>query len=137
VLATFVALGLLVFPLEAASVFIAIDDPSNAEVRDLIVIFAAIAAPLVIFEAFHITASRALRGRHDTWVPMWISSLGAWVVAVPLGLFLAYTAGVGPAGLWWAFAASYILTGTLMLRRWQRGPMPAMQGSDDAMSRMS
>ncbi len=122
--AAVVAVLMLAAPLDAASIFLAIDDPANADARSLIAPLATVAAPLIVFEAVHIAATRALRGRHDTWVPMWISSAGAWLVAVPLGLALAFSWGVGPVGLWWGLGAGYMVTGVLMARRWRRGPTP-------------
>ena len=126
--AALVAVPLLAMPLDAASVFLALDDPANAGARSLIAPLAAIAAPLILFEAVHVAATRALRGRHDTWVPMWISSAGAWLIAVPLGLALSFAWGAGPAGLWWGLGAGYLVTGALMARRWGRGPTPLSRG---------
>ena len=103
-LAAAVALAMLAAPLDAASIFIDIDDPANGDARALIVPLTLIAAPLIVFEAVHIASTRALRGRLDTWVPMWISAGGAWLIAVPLGLALAFPAQAGPAGCGGAWA---------------------------------
>jgi MATE family multidrug resistance protein len=88
----------------------------------LIAVLASVAAPLVLLEAFHIVASRSLRGRRDTWVPMWISALGAWCVALPVAVVLAFALDAGPAGLLWGLAAGFAVSGSLLVRRWAAGP---------------
>lgn len=69
----------------------------------------------------NLTIINSLRGAGDVFFPtgvaifsMWIvSTLGSYVLAVPLGL--------GLQGLWIAFAADECLRGILMLWRWKKG----------------
>jgi MATE family multidrug resistance protein len=117
-----VALLLLIWPDAAAYVFLDVSDPANDETMKLIAVLASVAAPLVLLEAFHIVASRSLRGRRDTWVPMWISALGAWCVALPVAVVLAFALDAGPAGLLWGLAAGFAVSGSLLVRRWAAGP---------------
>ena len=121
-----VALFLWLAPDGAAFIFLDVDDPDNAPALRLVTVLAAVAAPLILLEAIQIVAARSLRGRQDTWIPMWISGLGAWLVALPVALALAFELGFGPAGLWWGMVAGLAVSGALLARRWATGPAGAL-----------
>jgi MATE family multidrug resistance protein len=65
-------------------------------------------------------ASGALRGLKDTRVPMLLAALGYWGIGLPLGLVLAWWAGLGPVGLWAGLVAGLAVVAGLMLARWNR-----------------
>jgi MATE family multidrug resistance protein len=65
-------------------------------------------------------ASGALRGLKDTRVPMLLAALGYWGIGLPLGLALAWWAGLGPVGLWAGLVAGLAVVAGLMLARWNR-----------------
>ncbi len=117
-----VALFLALSPDGAAFIFLDVSNPANAEALSLVAILGVVAAPLILLEAVHIVAARSLRGRQDTWIPMWISALGAWLVALPISLVLAFVLDIGPPGLWWGMAAGLAVSGALLARRWAVGP---------------
>ncbi len=121
-LATPVALFLWLAPDGAAFIFLDIDDPQNAATLALVGVLGLIAAPLILLEAVHIVAARSLRGRQDTWIPMWISAAGAWIIAFPIAVVLAFPIDLGPAGLWWGMVAGLVVSAALLTRRWARGP---------------
>jgi MATE family multidrug resistance protein len=121
-LAVPVALFLWLSPDGAAFIFLDVDDPANAEALRFVSVLAAVAAPLVLVEAVQLVAARSLRGRQDTWIPMLISGLGAWLVALPVALLLAFVVDIGPAGLLWGMIAGLVVSGALLSRRWATGP---------------
>lgn len=63
-------------------------------------------------------AAGALRGLSDTRVPMLLAAFGYWGLGMPVGLALAWLAGVGPPGIWFGLAAGLGVVAVLMLRRW-------------------
>jgi putative MATE family efflux protein len=67
--------------------------------------------------AFFFVFFRALQGAGDVFVPMLISLCNALLVSLPLGLYLAYSRGMGPDGL---FAAQFVslAVGTLLTGLW-------------------
>jgi len=67
----------------------------------------ALAATLLIFAAlfqlsdgFQVVLIGLLRGLQDTRVPMMINAFSYWVVAAPVGYYLAHYTSVGAPGLW-------------------------------------
>ena len=58
-----------------------------------------------------------LRGLKDTLVPMWIASVGYWVLGLLGGWILCFPLGYGAVGLWWGLAAGLIATGSALVWR--------------------
>ncbi len=73
----------------------------------------AVAAQLLIFVAFYqffddgqAAAMGVLRGYKDTQMPLVTALLAYWVIALPLGAWLAFDPmGLGVFGFWWGFTA--------------------------------
>jgi MATE family multidrug resistance protein len=99
------SLVLLVFPRILLAMFIDIADPSNAHVVEVGLGLLAIGAVFVIADGFQFIGLGVLRGLHDTAIPMIIGLVGGWLVGLPLGAFLAFTLGMGAAGVWLGLAA--------------------------------
>jgi MATE family multidrug resistance protein len=103
-----------------AAIFLDTGNPANGPVVVLIEVISWIAAVYIVFEAVKLITDRALRGRQDTFVPMCIGIIGAWVVAIPSGALLAFAFDQGPVGLWWGLALGYATSAALLWVRWQR-----------------
>ena len=102
----FMAAAAIVFwtmPALIVGAFVATGDPANRAVVALAIEFLAIAAVFQIVDGMQSVASGALRGYHDTKVPMLIAALGYWGIGFAGGWALAFPLGIGPAGLWWGF----------------------------------
>lgn len=67
------------------------------------------AAMYQVADAWQVTAAGCLRGLQETRWPMWITLICYWVVALPLGIYLAHHTGWGAQGLWLS-----LLTGLFM-----------------------
>ena len=127
--AGFVALGLGTAFMAAAAIvlwtvpavivgaFVAVGDPANHRVVALAVDFLAIAALFQIVDGMQAVTAGALRGYHDTRIPMLIAALGYWGVGFAGGWTLAFPLGIGPAGLWWGFVLGLATVATLLLLR--------------------
>jgi MATE family, multidrug efflux pump len=90
--------------------------------RDLDVI--AVAAVLIriagvfqIFDGLQVVGAGILRGLGDTRAPMLICLLGYWLLGIPLSAYLAFVAGLGPAGLWWGLVLGLGVVAILLLAR--------------------
>lgn len=102
-------------------------DPRNAGAAET----AALAATLLVVaglfqlaDGVQAVAAGALRGLKDTTVPMILAGFGYWVAGLPLGLALAFPAGLGPVGIWVGLAVGLFLVAGLMLHRWMRLSAP-------------
>ncbi len=98
-------------------IFLDLDEPANLQVITLCSSLFVIAAAFQLFDGLQAIAVRALRGMKDVFVPMWIGTLGYWVVGIGGGYTLAFVLGYGPQGLWWGLAIGLMLTGILLPAR--------------------
>ena len=108
---------LWLFPAQIVSLFLNVDDAGNAEVVAHAVVLAGIAAVFQLFDGLQAIGARALRGMKDTLVPMWIASVGYWVLGAAGGWILCFPLGYGAVGLWWGLALGLIVTGTALVWR--------------------
>jgi MATE family multidrug resistance protein len=116
----FMAAAAIVFwtmPAAIVGAFVATGDPANQAVVVLAIEFLAIAAAFQIVDGLQSVASGALRGYHDTKVPMLIAGAGYWGVGFAGGWALAFPLGIGPAGLWWGFVIGLATVALLLLVR--------------------
>jgi len=113
----FSASVLWLFPQQIVSVFLDVGDAGNADVLASAVILATIAAVFQVFDGLQAVASRALRGMKDTLVPMWIASIGYWILGVIGGWVLCFPLGYGAIGLWWGLALGLIVTAVALVWR--------------------
>jgi len=52
-----------------------------------------------LMDALQVSAAGCLRGMQDTQAPMWITLMAYWVIAFPIGLYLARYTHWGVAGV--------------------------------------
>jgi MATE family multidrug resistance protein len=64
-----------------------------------------VASLFQIFDSAQVINAAALRGLTDVKVPAVLTFVAYWLIALPLGYFLAIRGPFGPAGIWWALAA--------------------------------
>jgi MATE family multidrug resistance protein len=76
-----------------------------------------IAAAFQVFDGIQGVSSGILRGLGDTRVPMLLNLFGFGVVGVPVAAFLAFPAGLGPAGIWWGLVICLVVVSTLLAIR--------------------
>ncbi|HZF76295.1 MAG TPA: MATE family efflux transporter [Acetobacteraceae bacterium] len=115
-----VASGAVLLSIPGAIAWLFLDpaNPGAAETAALAATLLMLAGVFQLADGVQSVAGGALRGLKDTRVPMGLAALGYWGVGLPLGLALAFPAGVGPAGIWAGLAAGLFLVAALMLRRW-------------------
>lgn len=76
-----------------------------------------IAGLFQVADGIQVVSAAALRGIGDTRVPMLVNLFGFWGVGLPVGLLLAFRAGLGPRGVWWGLALGLVVVAVLLLRR--------------------
>jgi MATE family multidrug resistance protein len=88
---------------------------------------AALAATLLLIggafqlgDGLQVTAQGALRGLKDTTRPMLVNLLAYWLLGLPVGLVLAFGAGMRGPGLWWGLTLGLSVAGALHVARFRR-----------------
>ncbi len=92
--------------------------PQNADVVRLAAQFLGLAAIFQVFDGAQVVGAGMLRGLQDTSIPMLIAGVGYWVVGLPLGIALAFSAGLGGLGIWIGLAAALGVVAAMMMVRW-------------------
>ena len=68
-------------------------------------------------DARQVSAAGCLRGMHDTQAPMWITFIAYWVIAFPIGVYLARYTHWGVAGVWLGLIVGLTIACILLIRR--------------------
>jgi MATE family multidrug resistance protein len=93
-------MGLLLILTRHALPYFYVPEPGAAAARALAAELLVIAALFQMSDGVQVAALGVLRGLQDVRVPGLISFIAYWVVALPLGYWLAFPMGYGPSGLW-------------------------------------
>ena len=92
-----------------------------------------IAAVFQVFDGLQVVSAGVLRGAADTTFPAAMALIGYWALALPVGWYLAFRAGLGARGLWWGFVVGLMVVAILLLLRIAarfRGPRRSRGRSD-------
>lgn len=93
-------------------------DPEVQQVAIKLFLFAAI---FQVADVIQVTAINALRGYHDTQIPMLIMLLAFWAIGLPLGYLLTFTEvfgnPLGAAGFWIALIVGLTVASVLLVVR--------------------
>jgi MATE family multidrug resistance protein len=76
-----------------------------------------IAAVFQVFDGVQVVGAGILRGAADTTFPAALALVGFWIVGLPAGWALAFTAGQGARGLWWGLTAGLAVVALLLVAR--------------------
>jgi len=77
-----------------------------------------VAAVFQLFDGLQVVAIGALRGTGDTRTPMIWNLVAYWVIGLPVGYGLCFSAGLGAFGLWIGLSLGLIVVGTVLLAAW-------------------
>ncbi|MFC7554751.1 MATE family efflux transporter [Pseudoroseomonas wenyumeiae] len=116
------ALVLLLVPGFLAALFL---PPDLVETRRLAATLLMVAGLFQLADGVQVAAAGALRGLKDTRLPLLYAALGYWVLGLPVGMLLGFTAGLGPVGIWFGLAAGLAAVALMMTLRWRRLAMLA------------
>ncbi|MFZ5723230.1 MAG: MATE family efflux transporter [Pseudomonadota bacterium] len=98
---------------------------ADAAVRALAAALIVYAAIFQLPDALQVTANGALRGFHDTAVPMWITLFAYWCIGLPIGWMLGFGTlfgidtgvALGPQGFWIGLVAGLAAAALLLNMR--------------------
>jgi multidrug resistance protein, MATE family len=90
---------------------------NDATVLAIAVGLIPIAGVFQVFDGLQAVGAGVLRGLGDTRAPMVINILGFWLFGMPVSIYLGFSAGLGPKGLWWGFVAGLGAVAILLLFR--------------------
>ena len=109
---TLTSIVFLAVPRRLASAYVV-----EAGVITLAATLIPLAGVFQLFDGLQAVAGGALRGAADTRAAMIANILGFWAVGLPLGLYLSFQRGMGPAGLWWGLVAGLAAVSLVLLLR--------------------
>ena len=81
-------------------------------------LFLRVAALFQLADGAQAIGAGALRGMHDTRVPMLFAAVGYWVVGIGIGTVLAFPLHMEGVGIWIGLASGLAVVAVLILTRW-------------------
>jgi MATE family multidrug resistance protein len=94
--------------------------PEDIKVREMAAIILPIAGAFQVFDGIQVVGSGVLRGAGLTRPAALFNLVGYWVLALPLGWYLTFHAGMGLPGIWWALALGLACVATGLVVYWKR-----------------
>lgn len=89
-------------------------DPFVTDVTMYLLLFAM---AYQLMDGWQVCAAGCLRGMQDTQGPMWITMIAYWVIAFPVGIYLARYTDIGAAGVWIGLIVGLSVACVLLLGR--------------------
>ena len=126
------ACGLLFVALRHLLPSVYSNDPAVTALASKLIIVLAL---FQVADAVQLASMASLRGLKDTKVPMVYSLISYYLVAIPSGYLLGFTAGLGPAGVWVGLLLGLFAAAILFYVRFLRicrrkGLLPSRRGSE-------
>ena len=98
------ATAFVFFGAELAALFLDAGDPETPAVIAMAAVFLLVGAAFQLGDAAQVIALGALRGLKDTRIPLLITLISYWLLGLPAGLLLGFTAGLEGPGIWGGIA---------------------------------
>src|SRR4030095_4898642 len=89
----------------------------DAAILALAAVLIPIAGVFQVFDGVQVVSIGVLRGLGDTRTPLIVNVVGFWLFALPLSLWLGFSAGWGPRGLWWGVVAGLFVVALFLVVR--------------------
>lgn len=114
------ALMLALFSHQIIGLYIATDDPTNADTVKLASSLLLVAAAFQLFDGTQVTSAFNLRGLKDAHKPMWIAGACYWLIGFPACIIFSRTLEMGGIGVWLGLALSLFCAAIMMTGRFYR-----------------
>lgn len=118
------ALTLALFSHQIIGIYIATDDPANADTVKLASSLLLVAAAFQLLDGTQVTSAFNLRGLKDAQKPMWIAGACYWLIGFPACILFAKTLNLGGVGVWFGLALSLSCAAIMMTARFYRLSRP-------------
>ncbi len=105
-------MGILVFKHQLIQVYV--EDPAINQIAVSLLVIAAI---FQLSDGIQVVALGCLRGLADVNVPAWITFLAYWLIALPLGYYLAIKYNIGAEGIWYGLLVGLSCAALLLTLR--------------------
>ncbi len=97
--------------------YLDVSSPDAAATAVLAVRLLHIAALFQVADGIQTVSAGALRGLHDTRVPMVLAAFAYWLVGLPVAWVFGFTLGWGAVGLWWGMLAGLVCVAVCLAGR--------------------
>ena len=114
------ALAMLIIPKPLLAIYIDPWDPKNALLVSFALKYLVVAAAFQLADGLQAVAAGALRGLHDTRVPMWIAAFAYWVPGIGTAVWLGFYTRLEGTGVWIGLATGLVVAALLLTHRWAR-----------------
>lgn len=102
------------------SYYVDINNSNNASIVTLASMLLAVGAAIQFFDAIRNILTGALRGFHDTRIPMLLGVISCWVIGIPCAYILAFICHFGPVALRVGFLLGIIFGSISLLFRFYK-----------------
>lgn len=112
-----IAICYVVFARDFIGLDVNINDPSLAVLIHYAVVFLAFAGVSQFLDTLRFIAIGSLRGLKDTRIPMYVSIIAFWFIALPISWLLCFPLGFGGNGLWIGLLIGVLIGAVILLIR--------------------
>ena len=98
--------------------------------EDVVRVVVALVAPMMVYQigdCIQIVYANALRAIEDVKMMMMYAFIAYILVSIPLSYLFAFTLGMGPEGIWWAFPFGLTTAGVLFWIRFNKTTRKVLQ----------
>jgi multidrug resistance protein, MATE family len=106
-------------PKSLISIYLNLRDIENYSSISLAIFLLVIVGFTQLADSISITATGALRGFHDTKIPMLVVLATYWLCSIPLGYFMAFVLHFNAVGLYLGFLFGAIVSSIFLLQRFR------------------
>lgn len=106
-----------IMPKNIIAIYLNLHDNANRTIITLAIIVLAINGIIQIIDAFGVVITGALRGLHDTKIPMFITIIASWLISIPVGYILGFILHFGVVGINLGFLFGSIIIAIFLSKR--------------------
>lgn len=100
---------------------------TDAEPLQIAFVLFGIAAVFQIGDHSQIISSGVLRGLDDVRTPALMTFVAHWLIGMPVGIYLAFSRQMGPAGMWWGLSAGLSIAAIFLGKRAWKQTAPVVE----------
>lgn len=106
-------------PKTIIAIYLNLSDNANAQIITLAILLLMISGIIQIFDSIGVVITGALRGLHDTKIPMLITIAISWLFSIPLGYAFGFILHWGAVGLNLGFLFGSIIAAVILSMRFK------------------